>query len=62
MSSKSERKQNTKGRIGREYAVKYTEIPPFVLNGGGYCSDIRTPPSSVRKIPFLKTQDKQKGG
>ena len=47
MSSKSERKQNTKGRIGQEYAVKYTEIPPFVLNGGGYCSDIRTPPSSV---------------
>lgn len=62
MLSKSERKQNTKGQIGREYTVKCTEIPPLILNGGGYCSDIRTPPSSVRKIPFLKTQDRQKGG
>ena len=61
-TSKNERKQNTKGRIGQEYAVNHTEIPPFVLNGGMYRSDSRTLPPSVRKIPFLKTQDRQKGG
>ena len=62
MLSKSEQKQNRKGQIGREYAVKCTEIPPLFLDGGRYRLDIRTPPSSVRKIPFLKTQDRQKGG
>jgi len=30
------------------------EIPPLFLDGGMYRSDIRTLPSSVRKIPFLK--------
>ena len=30
------------------------EIPPLFVDGGMYRSDIRTPPSSVRKIPFLK--------
>ena len=54
MLSKSEQKQNTKGQIGRKYAVKCTEIPPLILDGAGYCSDSRTLPSSVRKIPFLK--------
>ena len=33
---------------------KKAEIPPLILNGGRYCSDIRTPPSFVQKIPFLK--------
>ena len=55
MLSKSEQKQNTKGQIGREYAVKCTEIPPLILDGGRYRSDSRTPPSSVRKNPFLKS-------
>nr|DAI16949.1 MAG TPA: hypothetical protein [Caudoviricetes sp.] len=32
------------------------------MNGGGYCSDSRTPPSSVRKIPFSKIRGRQKGG
>nr|DAK29621.1 MAG TPA: hypothetical protein [Caudoviricetes sp.]DAM90614.1 MAG TPA: hypothetical protein [Caudoviricetes sp.] len=32
------------------------------MNGGRYCSDIRTPPSSVQKIPFLKIRGRQKGG
>ena len=62
MLSKSERKQNTEERIGRKYAAKRTEIPPLILDGAGYCSDIRTPPSSVRKIPFLKIRGRQKGG
>nr|DAT56954.1 MAG TPA: hypothetical protein [Bacteriophage sp.] len=35
---------------------------PLFLDGGRYRSDIRTLPSSVRKIPFLKIRGRQKGG
>lgn len=52
---KANKKQNLEGRIRRKCTINYTEIPPFVLNGGMYRSDIRTPPSSVQKIPFLKS-------
>nr|DAS94916.1 MAG TPA: hypothetical protein [Caudoviricetes sp.] len=51
-----------KGRNGRKSTAKRTEIPPIIYNGARYCSDIRTLPSSVRKIPFLKIRGRQKGG
>nr|DAP57638.1 MAG TPA: hypothetical protein [Caudoviricetes sp.] len=35
--------------------MKCTEMPPIIYNGGIYRSDSRTLPSSVQKIPFLKS-------